>query len=84
MEGQFAISDSVISVDMDDSKKMIYSNRKDFLLACHDFFIAAGIQVKDGEETTNLYEIKYRGWKLRRKGGDRGHLIPEKDILLMN
>ena len=75
---------SVVSVDMDDSKKMIYSNRKDFLLACHDFFIAAGIQVKDGEETTNLYEIKYRGWKLRRKGGDRGHLIPEKDILLMN
>ena len=78
---------SEVHVDMDDSKRKFYPNRKDFLLACHDYFIAGGIQVKNVHETgktTNLYTILYHGWKLCRKGGVKGHVVPDKDILLPN
>ena len=70
-----------VEVDMDDSHKISYPSRNAFLDACHDYFIAAGIQL--GEERRHIYTIVSRGWKVRKENSTFGIIDPDSEILLM-
>ena len=72
---------AMVGVDMDDSNKIIYPNREAFLKECHDYFIAAGIQLL--QEKIHLYTIVTRGWKIRKENGTLGIIDPDIEILLL-